>query len=110
VLVHHRNRAKQSHTAEELLESIRHNLTQATQALEDLEDRYAPIGFYGEPFTLPDGTHRDVHFVRPGLNQSPATASSLGSHFTIPGLDALPLSELQGPIQVTRWRHGKMDL
>ncbi len=110
VLVFRLNQARGHPAAEALQEPILRNITQATQALDDLEDRYAPIGFYGEPTTSADGIHQDVHFLRPGLNPSSASASSLGSHVTVPGLNELPSSELLGPIQVIRWRHGKMDL
>jgi hypothetical protein len=81
----------------------------ALEAIDTLEDRYAPIGFYGEP--VMDGEfYRSIHFHRPELPRLSSSTPSLSSHLMIPGLDEIPPEELQGPIVVTRISHGKVDL
>ncbi len=80
-------------------------VAQARRAIGELEDRYAPLGFYGEPI-FEDGLCRDVGIVRPGLPSLPAENSSLSSQFVIPGLDDLPTHELTGPPVIRRWSHG----
>ena len=80
----------------------------ATVALEILEDRYAPIGFFGEP--LMDGiAYRSIAFVRPEFPRIYPRASTLSSHVAVPGLEEIPESELRGPIKVIRLGHGKVD-
>jgi hypothetical protein len=83
-------------------------LTRTARVLERLEDRYAPIGFFGEP-VMEGVFYRDVHFVRPALQPSTPTGSCCSSHIAIPGLETIPPSELQGPVTVTRLDHGQMD-
>jgi hypothetical protein len=82
-------------------------IAMVTTALEKLEDRYAPIGFFGEPKM--DGVfYRDITFVRPELPRIyPARQSS---HIAIPGLEEIPQSELRGPVKIIRFGHGKVDL
>jgi hypothetical protein len=80
----------------------------ATRALEALEDRYAPIGFFGEP-VMKGMRYYDIVFVRPQLPRLQPKASRLSSHFAVPGLDKIPASELQGPVKIYRFRHGKVD-
>jgi hypothetical protein len=81
----------------------------ATQRLEKLEDRYAPIGFYGEP--VMDGMlYRSVVFVRPKVPNIYGPKKGASSHVAIPGLENIPASELKGKVTVRRWGHGKMDL
>jgi hypothetical protein len=76
-------------------------------ALEKLEDRYAPIGFFGEP--VMEGVYYcDITFVRPELPRIYPSPQS--SHIAIPGLENIPASELRGPFKIIRLGHGKMDL
>ena len=81
----------------------------ATTALEHLEDRYAPIGFFGEP--VMDGVfYRNILFVRPELPRILPQAASVSSHVAIPGLEEIPESELQGQVTIRRWNHGKVGV
>jgi hypothetical protein len=81
----------------------------ATKAFEELEDRYAPIGFYGEP-VMEGISYRNIIFVRPELPRIYAKASMLSSYFAIPGLEDIPESELHGPARIFRMGYGKMDI
>jgi len=89
------------------IKSVLAKIHTATTELERLEDRYTPIGFFGEP--IMDGVfYRDIKFTRPEL---PRIAPSLhSSHIAIPGLEQIPPSELRGPAKIIRFGHGKMDL
>jgi len=84
-------------------------ISQATMELEALEDRYAPIGFFGEP-VLEDFRYCDIHFVRPEVPRIPAALSSVSSHIAIPGLDEIPNEERNGQPRLWRWNHAKVDL
>lgn len=80
----------------------------AIMALEKLEDRYAPIGFFAEP--LMDGiAYRSIAFVRPEFPRLFPKASTLSSHVAIPGLEEIPESELRGPVKIIRLGYGKVD-
>lgn len=80
-------------------------VAQARRAITELEDRYAPLGFYGEPI-FESGVCRDVGILRPGLPVQHSENASLSSQFVIPGLDELPTHELSGPPVLRRWSHG----
>ncbi len=96
----------QARVAETQSPAERAVLHAALEALEAIEDRYAPIGFFGEP--VMDGlSYRDLHFARPELPRIYQPASTLSSHIAIPGLEDIPLSELTGPVTTTRWTHGE---
>ena len=98
-----------AHQAAEGGRGILAKIQKATQALEALEDHYAPIGFFGDP--VMDGMrYRDIHFVRPSLPAIYGPNSSVSSCIAIPGLDEIPVTERQGQFHVWRWNHGKMDL
>lgn len=84
------------------------NLAVATEALATIEDRYSPIGFFGEP-VWEGGFVRDIRVVRPGLEGLLSKAASLSSQFAIPGLEQIPEAELLGEAKIRRWSHGKMD-
>jgi hypothetical protein len=84
-------------------------IASATAALESLEDRYAPIGFFGEP-VMKGIRYQNIVFNRPELPRLQPKASTLSSHFAIPGLDKIPASELRGPVKVYRFGHGKVDI
>jgi hypothetical protein len=89
------------------IRSLLAGIDKATAALEKLEDRYAPIGFFGEP--VMDGVfYRDIVFVRPELPRIYPSMQS--SHIAIPGLEEIPQSELRGPVKVIRLGRGKMDI
>ena len=89
------------------IKSVLAEIQTAISELERLEDRYAPIGFFGEP--IMDGVfYRDIKFSRPELPRIlPAMHSS---HIAIPGLQEIPASELRGPVKIIRFGNGKMDL
>jgi hypothetical protein len=89
------------------IRSILSRIAKATTDLDTLEDRYAPIGFFGEP--IMDGIfYRDITFVRPALPRIFPELQS--SHIAIPGLEDIPASELRGPAKIIRFGHGKVDL
>ena len=91
------------------IKSLLDKIASATTALEALEDRYAPIGFFGEP-VMKGILYQNIVFVRPELPRLYPRASMLSSHFAIPGLEKLPASELRGPVRVFRFGHGKVGL
>ena len=81
----------------------------AITELEALEDRYASVGFFGEP--VMDGAYyRNIWFIRPELPRIFTPAASISSHIKVLGLEDLPQSELVGEPQIVRWSHGKVDL
>jgi hypothetical protein len=84
-------------------------ISAATTELEALEDRYAPIGFFGEP-VMKGMRYHNIVFVRPELPRLQPKASALSSHFAIPGLDKIPASELRGPVKIFRFGHGKVGI
>lgn len=90
------------------IKSLLDKIASATAALEALEDRYAPIGFFGEPI-MKGIRYQNIIFVRPQLPKLYPKASTLSSHFAIPGLDRIPASELRGPVKIFRFGHGKVD-
>lgn len=91
------------------IKALLNKIATATAALEALEDRYAPIGFFGEP-VMKGIRYENIIFVRPQLPKLYPKASTLSSHFAIPGLDKLPASELRGPVKIFRFGHGKVDI
>jgi hypothetical protein len=90
------------------IKALLDRIASATAALEALEDRYAPIGFFGEPI-MKGIRYHNIVFVRPELPRLHPKASTLSSHFAIPGLDKIPASELRGPVKIIRFGHGKVD-
>ncbi len=90
------------------IKALLKKIATATATLQALEDRYAPIGFFGEP-VMKGTRYQNIIFVRPELPKLYPKASTLSSHFAIPGLDKLPASELRGPVKIFRFGHGKMD-
>lgn len=84
-------------------------LATAVDAIDALEDRYAPIGFYGEP--VMDGyAYRNITFVRPEMPKILPQDSMRSSHLAIPGLDEIPAEELRGSVVITRRLYGKVDI
>ena len=101
--------ARQNGVPEEAIRSLLKAIDTAMAGLETMEDRYAPIGFFGEP--VMDGIrYANVVFARPELPRIYAKPSPVSSHIAVPGLDEIPLSELRGPVNIVRWDHGKVDL
>lgn len=101
-----------SRQADASQKKIREALTAIETALEELdrlEDRYTPIGFYGEP-KMNGVFYESIAFRRPELPRILPQASSLSSHLAIPGIADLPPEELTGSVVITRWSHGKVDL
>jgi hypothetical protein len=90
------------------IKALLNKIASATTALEALEDRYAPIGFFGEP-VMKGIRYQNITFGRPALPKLYPKASTLSSHFAIPGLDKIPASELRGPVKMFRFGHGKVD-
>jgi hypothetical protein len=84
---------------------ILRRLVEATEALETLEDRYAPIGFFGDP-VMEGLCYRNIQFVRPALPQIFGASSSASSCFAIPGLEEIPVDERQGTPRVWRRKNG----
>ena len=92
-----------------VVELFTRRLGEASQALDALEDRYSPIGFFGDP--VMDGLYyKDIEFVRPELPQVISAPSSYSAHIRIPGLEDLPPGALEGTPRVFRRAHGKVDL
>ena len=91
------------------IKSVLDRIASDMAAIEALEDRYAPIGFFGEP-VMKGMLYHNIVFVRPELPTLYPRASMLSSHFAIPGLEKIPASELRGPVKVFRFGHGEVDL
>jgi len=99
--------ARERSAPKKKIRSLLSSINQATLALEKLEDRYAPIGFFGDP--IMDGIlYRNIIFVRPELPRIYPSVQS--SHIAVPGLKEIPQSELRGPVKISRFRRGKVDL
>jgi hypothetical protein len=81
----------------------------STTDLEALEDRYAPIGFFGEP--VMDGIlYQNIIFARPEVPKHFRQPLMQTMEFVIPGLEAIPQSELSGQPKIRRFGHAKLDL
>ncbi len=93
-------------------EMIKAHLDAVAEALAEvdtLEDRYAAVGFFGEP--IMDGVrYGDIRIVRPALPRIFPQPAPVSSHICVPGLEDIPESELQGEPVIVRWQYGKMDL
>jgi|SRR5215831_3300459 len=101
--------ARKARASQRRIRALLDKIAAATAALEALEDRYAPIGFFGEP-VMKGMRYHDIVFVRPELPRLQPKASALSSHFAIPGLDKIPASELRGPVKILRFGHGKVGI
>jgi hypothetical protein len=100
--------ARKARAPQQRIKALLAGIASASTALEALEDRYAPIGFFGEP-VMKGIRYQNIVFVRPALPKLQPKASTLSSHFAIPGLDRIPASELRGPVNIIRFDHGKVD-
>ncbi len=101
--------ARTSGANEAVIRELLQAIGEATASLERLEDRYAAIGFYGEP--VMDGIrYRSIVFSHPARARGAPMSVPVSFHAAIPGLEEIPESELQGQAKVYRWGHGKMDL
>ena len=109
-VLHSRLRAASATGADDNSEQLQvlAEIDSATQALEKLEDRYAPIGFYGEPEAngLP---YRNILFIRPEFPRRQPKPTTLSCCFGVPGLEDIPASELSGPAKLLRTGYGQMD-
>jgi hypothetical protein len=101
--------ARSNHCSDEVAQALLADVAAATADLDQLEDRYAPIGFFGEP-VMEGMRYHSIEFIRPELPRIYPTASEICVQFTIPGLDEIPASELTGPSRIIRFGHGKIDL
>ena len=101
--------ARLAKAKQKVIKPLLQQIADATRKLEATEDRYAPIGFFGEP-VMAGIQYANVIFVRPEQPRIYPKPSALSSHIAIPGLEDIPESELRGPTRVFRFRHGKVDL
>ena len=79
-----------------------------TRALEKLEDRHAPVGFFGEP-VMQGIFYRNVIFVRPKPPSLPPAIQPQSAVIAVPGLGDIPKSELRGRPRVFRLGCEKID-
>ena len=100
--------ARRSRASKRIVNNRLRKLVSAMATLEVLEDRYAPIGFFGEP-VMKGTRYQNIVFIRPELPKLYPKASMLSSHIAVPGIEGIPASELQGPIKIFRFGHGKVD-
>ncbi len=89
-------------------EGIEARLRAIEAAVEAFEDRYAAVGFFGEP-EMEGGLCRNVVFVRPVAPPMGPECRVESSLIAVPGLEDLPETELRGPARVVRWTHGEVD-
>lgn len=89
-------------------EGIEARLRAIEAAVEAFEDRYAAVGFFGEP-EMEGGLCRNVEFVRPVAPPMGPECRVESSLIAVPGLEDLPETELRGPARVVRWTHGEVD-
>lgn len=101
--------ARASFAGRTVLASLERMLRNVEAAFVALEDRYAPVGFYGE--TASEGLWiRNVDFVPPELPRVGTETASMSSQVRIPGIEEIPASEFTGEVRLRRWGHGKVDL
>jgi hypothetical protein len=82
--------------------NLRAQISDAIAAVEKLEDRYAPIGFFPEPEM--DGIrYRNISFLRPGRPKGPHDTVPFSPYFAVPGLEEIPAKQLKGPVRVMRY-------
>ena len=77
-------------------------ISEAFAALERLEDRYAPIGFFGEP-EMRGIYYWNIEFLRPSRPKGLPDAPQFSSHFAVPGLGNMPKRELKGRVRILRY-------
>ena len=83
-------------------------IDKVTRALEKLEDRHAPVGFFGEP-VMQGIFYRNVIFVRPKPPSLPPASQPQSAIMAVPGLGDIPKSELRGSPRVFRIGCEKID-
>lgn len=105
VLNHNLLQARRKRADQKAIRAILARINRASDTLEKLEDRYAPVGFYGEP-TMDGIRYKDIAFVRPELPRIYPSAASQCSYIAIPGLEDIPATELRGPVRILRFGHG----
>jgi len=101
--------ARKARAAGKVVKSRLAAVATSTADLEVLEDRYAPIGFFGEP--LMDGIlYQDIIFARPEVPKHYPQVRIQTMVFQIPGLEDIPKSELRGRAKIRHFGHAKLDL
>jgi hypothetical protein len=101
--------ARRMRSSKTIIKSRLDSAAAATDDLEALEDRYAPIGFFGEP--VMDGIrYQNIIFTRPDVPKQYREPKMQSATFAIPGLDAIPKSELRGRPKLRRFGHARLDL
>ena len=95
--------ARRRNENDEVIHSKLQEVAKSMELLESVEDKYTPIGFYGEPTEMNGVLYSDIKFAFPGLLTSPPPLEPESSHINISGLELLPPSELDGPIVIERW-------
>jgi hypothetical protein len=100
--------ARSARAAQRVLRAHRARVAAATAALTDLEDRYAPIGFFGEPVMAGARCH-NVLFNRPEVPKQYRRPPVQVVAFSIPGLAAIPESELRGRPKLRHMGYAGLD-
>jgi hypothetical protein len=101
--------ARAARAGPSVLRARRAKVAAATAALTDLEDRYAPIGFFGEPVMGGDHCH-NVLFNRPEVPKQYRRPPVRVAVFSTPGLAGIPESELRGRPKLRRLGYAGLDL
>jgi hypothetical protein len=101
--------ARKARASKKIIKTRLDAVASATTDLESLEDRYAPIGFFGEP--VMDGIrYQNIIFAHPEVPKQYRQPEMQVMSFAIPGLDAIPNSELRGRPKLRRFGHARLDL
>lgn len=98
--------ARKNRASQKEVRALLAKIARKSTALEKLEDRYAPVGFFGDP-VMNGIFYRDVAFTRPELPKIYTPAASQSSHIAISGLELIPSAELRGPVRILRFHHAK---
>jgi hypothetical protein len=102
-------KVRAARAAQSVLRAHRAKVAAVTAALTDLEDRYAPIGFFGEP-VMDCGRCHNVLFNRPEVPKQYRRPPVRVVAFSIPGLAGIPESELRGRPKLRRMGYAGLDL
>jgi hypothetical protein len=101
--------ARKARASKKVIKSCLDDVASATADLEAIEDRYAPIGFFGEP--VMDGIrYQNIVFICPEVPRQYPPAPKEALIFAIPGLEAIPKSELRGRAKLRRFGNARLDL
>ena len=94
--------ARAAHSSNKKANAILAEISKAMAALEKLEDRYTPIGFFGEP-EMEGIRYRNITFIRPSRPKGPHDTAQFSSYFAIPGIEEIPAKQLEGPVRIIRY-------